>query len=75
MCNLKTFISPPAKRHTYGTLSRPIKIRTCDRFGQYGIKVCCWGSDTLKIVIYVENYPQKRSFLLVDYHPLWVGGC
>jgi len=30
-----------------------------DRFVQYGIKVSFWGSGTLKIVIYVENYPQK----------------
>ena len=26
---------------------------------QYGIKVSFWGSGTLKIVIYVENHPQK----------------
>ena len=31
-----------------------------DRFVQYGIKVSFWGAGTLKIVIYVENYPQKR---------------
>ena len=31
--------------------------RWCDRFSQYGIKVSFWGSGTLKIVIYVENYP------------------
>ena len=43
--------------------------RWCDKSGQYGIKVCFGGSDTLKIVIYVENYPQKRSFRLADYHP------
>ena len=42
----------------------------CDRFGQYGIKVCFGGSGTLKIVIYVGDYPQKRSFQLSDYHPL-----
>ena len=41
----------------------------------YGVKVSFWGSGTLKTVIYVENYPQKRSFVLADYHPLWVGGC
>ena len=41
----------------------------------YGVKVSFWGSGTLKIVIYVENHPQKRSFRLADYHPLWVGGC
>ena len=47
-----------------------------DRFSQYGIKVSFWGSGTLKIVIYVENYPQKRRFRLADYHPLWWwGGC
>ena len=48
--------------------------RWCDRFVLYGIKVSFWGSGTLKIVIYVENYPQKRSFRLDVYHPLWVGG-
>ena len=47
--------------------------RWCDRFGQCGIKVCFWGSGTLKIVIYVENHPQRRSFWLAYYHPLWVG--
>ena len=35
-----------------------------DRFGQYGIKVSLWGSGTLKIVILVENHPQKRIFRL-----------
>ena len=45
-----------------------------DRFTLYGIKVSFWGSGTLKIVIYVESYPQKRSFRLDVYHPLWVGG-
>ena len=41
---------------------------------QYGIRVSFWGSGTLKIVIYVENYPQKRCFRLADYHPpLWWG--
>ena len=49
--------------------------RWCDRFSQYGIKVSFWGSGTLKIVIYVENYPQKRCFRLAEYHPLWGGGC
>ena len=48
--------------------------RSLDRFSQYGIKVSFGGSGTLKIEIYVENYPQKRSFRLADYHPLWVGG-
>ena len=33
-----------------------------------------WGSGTLKIVIYVKNYPQKRCFRLADYHPLWGWG-
>jgi hypothetical protein len=45
-----------------------------DRFVQYGIRMSFWGSGTLKIVIYVENYPQKRCFRLVDYHPLWGWG-
>ena len=48
--------------------------RWCDRFGQYGIKVSFWASETLKIVIYVENYPQKRCFRLAYYNPLWGGG-
>ena len=39
-----------------------------------GIKASFWGSGALKIVRYVENHPQKRSFWLADYHPLWVGG-
>ena len=29
---------------------------------------------TLKIVIPVENYPQKPKDRLADYHPLWMGG-
>ena len=37
-------------------------------------KVSFWGSGILKIVIPVENHPQKRSFWLSDYHPLWMGG-
>ena len=33
-----------------------------------------WGfNKTLKMVIYVENHPQKRSFRLADYH-LPLGG-
>ena len=43
-----------------------------NRFVQYGIKVSFWGSVTLKIVIYVENYPQKRCFRLDGYHPLYI---
>ena len=35
----------------------------------YGIKVSFWVSGFLKIVIYVENYPQKRNFWLDVYHP------
>ena len=35
--------------------------RWCDRFSQYGIKVSFWASGTLKIVIYVENYPQRND--------------
>ena len=33
----------------------------------YGVKVSFWGYGTLKIVIYVENYPRHRSFRL-NYH-------
>ena len=32
-----------------------------DRFSQYGIKVSFWGSGTLKIVIYVENYTPRND--------------
>ena len=49
-------------------------VRWCDRFVHYGIKVSFWGSGTLKIVIPVENYPQKRSFRLAVIRPskgLW----
>ena len=42
---------------------------------QYGIKVSFWGSGTLKIVIYVENHPQKPKNWLAYYHPLCGGGC
>ena len=43
-----------------------------DRFPQYGIKVSYWGSGsgTLKIVIPVENHPQKPEYRLAYYHPL-----
>ena len=33
-----------------------------------------WGSGTLKIVIPVENHPQKPKNRLADYHPLWGWG-
>ena len=42
---------------------------------QYGIKVSHWGSETFKIVIPVENYPQKPKKMLADYHPLWGWEC
>ena len=42
-------------------------------FPQYGIKVSYWGSGTLKIVIPVENHPQKTGNRLADYHPSGVG--
>ena len=35
--------------------------------------VSFWGSGTLKIVIYVENQPQKRGFCWLIIIPLWVG--
>ena len=41
---------------------------------QYGIKVSSWGSETFKIVIPVENHPQKPKNRLADYHPLWGWG-
>ena len=54
-------------------IQRLLKIkglpRWDDRFGQYGIKVSISGSGTLKIVILVENHPQKRIFRLDYYHP------
>ena len=45
-------------------LHNPLRGRPTwdDRFSQYGIKVSFGGSGTLKIVIYVENYPQKTMF-------------
>ena len=46
-----------------------------DRFVHYGTKVSFWGSETLKIVIPVENYPPKRSFRFADYHPPLGWGC
>ena len=42
---------------------------------QYGIKVSFWESDTFKIVIPVENHPQKPKNRLDDYHPPWGWGC
>ena len=46
-----------------------------NRFGQYGIKVSFWGSGTLRIVIYVENNPQKPKQRLAYYHPLCGWEC
>ena len=37
-------------------------------------KVSFWGSETLKIVIPVENHPQRPEIRLADYHPLWGWG-
>ena len=37
---------------------------------QYGTKVSSWGSETFKIVIPVENHPQKPKNRLAYYHPL-----
>ena len=37
-------------------------------FGEYGMKVSSWGSGTLKVVILVENHPQKRNFRLDENH-------
>ena len=41
----------------------------CSRFVLYGIKVRFGESVTHRIVIPIENYPQKRSVRLTDYHP------
>ena len=69
----------PAASIPRGGVPLPYRIRGvprwCDRFCQYGIKVCFWGSGTLTIVIYVETYPQKRSFRLDDYHAPLGGRC
>ena len=46
-----------------------------DRFAQYGIKVSFWGSGNLKIVIPVENHPQKPENWLAVYHPSLDGEC
>ena len=63
--------------YTYAAYAACIRgvPRSLDRCSQYGIKVSFWGSGSLKIVVYVENYSQKRCFRLDDYHPLWGGGC
>ena len=46
----------------------------CDRFILYGNTVSFWGSSmTLKIVIPVEDHPQKLSFRLAYYHPICMG--
>ena len=54
----------------------PIKgvPRWRDKFPQYGIKVRLWGSGTLKIVIPIENHPQKTKNRLDEYlTPRWLG--
>ena len=50
-----------------------LRVEKCSRFILYGVYVSLWGSGTLKIVIPFENYPQKRSFRLPNYHPLSEG--
>ena len=61
----------PAEGH-----SLPLKTsvrgvpRWRDRFPQCGIMVSFWGSKTPKIVIPVENHPQKPENRLADDHPL-----
>ena len=42
---------------------------------QYGIKVSFWGSETLKIVIPVENHPQKPKICWMIITPSVGGGC
>ena len=72
------FIGEHNARAAPGGARLTLKIRGvprwCDRFTQYGIKVSFWGSGPLKIVIPVENHPQKPKNRLADYHPLWGWG-
>ena len=42
---------------------------------QYGIEVGSWEPETLKIVIPVENHPQKPKNWLADYDPSGGGEC
>jgi hypothetical protein len=43
---------------------------------QYGIRVSFWGSGTLRIVIYVENYPPRNDvFVWMIITPLCGGVC
>ena len=45
------------------------------------VNCCCCQGELLGLLdpqnrddLYVENHPQKRSYRLAYYHPLWVGG-
>ena len=49
--------------------------RVAQWVSQYGIKVSYWGSGTFKIVILVENHPQKPKICSLIITPRWVGGC
>ena len=56
-----------------GTLKGLPNLR--DRFVQYGIRMSFWGSGTLKIVIYLENYLRNDVFGWLIITPLGVEGC
>ena len=66
-------MKPPRPRSSAILHANPLVhgVSTLDRARVciYGVKVSFRGSGTLKIVIYVENHPQVRSFRLDDYHP------
>ena len=55
--------------------NRRFAARVTRQVPQYGIKVSSWGSETFKIVIPVENHPQKPKNRLAYYHPSGGGGC
>ena len=78
MGTLQSVPSHKKPKKLHAQVATPLNIKGLpnlrDRFVQYGIRMSFWGSGTLKIVIYVENYPQKRCFRLADYHPSGGGG-
>ena len=61
---------------TFLYLDLPLKgvPRWCDRFGQYGIKVSFWASETLKIVISSKTSPRNDVFGWLIMTPSGVGG-
>eukprot|EP00964_Phaeocystis_antarctica_P112717 scaffold76841_cov69-Phaeocystis_antarctica.AAC.2 len=72
-------VHPASARYLY-VYTQSLKRKHCTggaqvtrQVSKYGIKVSSWGSETFKIVIPVENHPQKPKTRLADYHPS--GGC